>query len=122
LLSTLHVIVFVACLICGAVSGLAGTIVHLRMVDKVNAALPSERRFEVIGWGWFKIQRLLREYRRLYPEGPLIRPLMIWNSLGFAAIVVIAAVFMRSIILVLWFASMAMLILWLRFRTSRPES
>lgn len=121
MLSTPHVIVFVACLICGAVSGLASTIVQLRMVDKVNAVLPSERRFSIIGWEWFKHQRLLKEYRRLYPAGPLVRRSMIWHCLGFAAIAVASAVVMKSIIVALCFASFGALHIWFNLRISRPR-
>jgi hypothetical protein len=60
--SIVLIIVVVLGVICMAVSGIAGIIVPLHMVDKVNAALPSERRFSMIGWEWFKSQKLLKEY------------------------------------------------------------
>jgi len=104
-----------------AVAGFASAIVQFHMVDKVNAALPSERRFATIGWEWFKQQGLLRECRRLYPAGPLVRRLTIWNSLGFAAVAITAAVVMKSIIVALCFASFGALLMWLSWRTSRPS-
>ena len=104
-----------------AVSGIAGCLVQFHIVDKVNAALPSERRFSMIGWELFKYQRLLKEYRQLYPAGPLVRRLMIWHSLGFAAVAVVSAVAMKSIIGALLFASFGALIIWLSLWASRPR-
>jgi hypothetical protein len=115
------IIVVVLGVICMAVSGIAGILVQLHMVDKVNAALPSERRFSMIGWEWFKYQRLLKEYRRLYPAGPLVHRLMIWHCLGFAAVAVASAVVMKSIIVALCFASFGALLILFSLRTSRPR-
>jgi hypothetical protein len=120
--NTALIIVVVLCVICMAVSGIAGTLIQSRMVDEVNAALPSERRFALLDWEWFKYRRLLNEYRRLYPAGSLVSHLMIWYSLGLAAVVVASAVVMRSIIDPFWFASGGVLLMWLCFRTSRPQS
>jgi hypothetical protein len=53
--------------------GLASTINQFAIVEAVNARLPSREQFDPFWWGPSKTFRLLREYRRLYPEGRLLR-------------------------------------------------
>jgi hypothetical protein len=45
------------------------------MLDLVNAQLPADQRFNPGWWYFDKTQRLLQEYRRLYPAGLLVRQL-----------------------------------------------
>jgi hypothetical protein len=55
--------------------GFWSMVVHQRMLDLVNAQLPADQRFNSGWWYFDKTQRLLREYRRLYPAGLLVRQL-----------------------------------------------
>jgi hypothetical protein len=41
------------------------------MVGRVNERLSNENKFGYLGWRIGKLSDLLREYRRLYPEGRL---------------------------------------------------
>lgn len=41
------------------------------MVGRVNERLSNENKFEYLGWHFGKLADLLREYKRLYPEGRL---------------------------------------------------
>jgi hypothetical protein len=116
------VIIIAICLICCAVSGIASFIIQQRMVDKINAALPSEQRIDPIGWWWFKQQRLLQEYRRLDPQCTLMRRQAIWISLGIVAIAIASTVMFRSIFSGLWLGLGGAIILWFSLRMSRPKS
>jgi len=55
------------------VCGLTATSVVFEMVDKVNKLLPAEQQFALLGWYPSKYRRLNYEYRRLYPDGNLLR-------------------------------------------------
>lgn len=46
-----------------------------KLLWDVNAPLASEKRFSPFWWHWGKHRRLLKEYRSLYPSGPLIQKL-----------------------------------------------
>lgn len=62
-----------ALLLCVGGFGLAAAINNFAIVDAVNAKLPSDAQFDHLGWHFTKSQRLHSEYRRLYPEGHLLR-------------------------------------------------
>src|SRR5436309_4959031 len=55
--------------------GMLSTFLLWKIVDQVNLRLPAEQRFSVLGWYLDKHWRVLREYRRLYPTGVLVRRL-----------------------------------------------
>lgn len=69
---TLRLVAALAFLLCVGGLGLAATITHYEIVDAVNARLPPEEQFELLGWYGAKSLRLNREYRRLYPQGTLV--------------------------------------------------
>ena len=79
---------FVAFTLLCLVIGVTATTVRWRMVDEVNARLDEKDRFDHLGWHYLKARRLLEEYRRLYPEGHLVRQEVI---LGGALTVVVGA-------------------------------
>jgi hypothetical protein len=60
-------------LLCVGAFGLASTINQFAIVEAVNAKLPEREQFDSLWWGPSKTSRLRREYRRLYPEGKLLR-------------------------------------------------
>jgi hypothetical protein len=62
-----------ALLLCVGSLGLASTITQFAIVEAVNAQLPAREQFDPFWWGPSKTSRLRREYRRLYPEGKLLR-------------------------------------------------
>jgi len=49
------------------------TFVNLEIIHEVNAQLPKEKQFAVLGWHCFKYQKLRRDYVGLYPDGHLLR-------------------------------------------------
>jgi len=65
-------IIGIVALACVSVCGLWGTFLNFEKVDKVNEKLVEKERFDWLGWHFFKYQRLNREYKRLYPDGPLL--------------------------------------------------
>ena len=46
-------------------------------MDEVNARLPVEEQFGWAGWYYSKSRRLIKDYRRLYPKGLLVRQKLI---------------------------------------------
>jgi hypothetical protein len=58
-----------------SVCGILSTIVGIEVVDRVNEKLPEAQRFDTLQMGRFKWWQLRRYYKRLYPDGPLVRKL-----------------------------------------------
>jgi len=84
-----------ALLLCVGAFGLASTITGFAIVEAVNAKLPEREQFDPFWWGPSKTSRLRREYRRLYPEGKLLRRQSVLAAAMFVCILLAA--------LVLWF-------------------
>ena len=72
-----------------AVAGLMSTAVHRTMVEQVNLGLSPGERFDDAWWGPGNRARLVREYRRLYPNGPLLR--RNFTILGIGAVLIATA-------------------------------
>ena len=72
-LMTLRLAFAFVLLLCVGAFGLASTITQFAMVEAVNAQLPAAEQFDFLWRGPSKTSRLRREYRRLYPEGKLLR-------------------------------------------------
>ena len=72
--------------------GLTSLAFHTAMVEAVNSKLPANLRFEDAWWGPTKSFRLFSEYRRLCPEGTLLR----------RQLMVIAVAFVLWILAVAW--------------------
>lgn len=85
-----HVIIGIAAFICCVACAITSSFVVFQMVDKVNDKLPEERQFSVIWWYWSKYKRLFAEYKRLYPDGSLLRRFRILEVLLFACFLVCA--------------------------------
>ena len=60
-------------LLCVGGFGLGAAVNAFAIVDAVNAKLPTSDQFGQLGWYLTKTLRLHREYRRLYPDGDLVR-------------------------------------------------
>lgn len=55
------------------VSAVFSNILIDEMLDRVNAKLPEQEQISPIFWHYWKLRRLTREYKRLYPDAPLIK-------------------------------------------------
>ena len=75
-----------AFVLCSSAFGLASTINQFAIVEAVNAKLPEREQFDPFWWGPSKTSRLRREYRRLYPEGKLLRRQSVLAGAMFACI------------------------------------
>jgi len=60
------------------------------MVDEVNRKLPEDQQFEHLFWYPTKSLRLIREYKRLYPNGRLNRIRIIVQILLFTLVAISA--------------------------------
>jgi hypothetical protein len=63
-----------------------------RLVEQVNKTLPEDKHFMPFGWrqgAW----DLYREYRRVYPNGKLVRREYWLNALSFAGLLIAAVTF-----------------------------
>ena len=77
-------IIDIAAFICGLACAAMSTFVVFQIVDKVNDRLPRERHFSHLWWNWSKYERVFAEYKRLYPDGGLVRMFLVLGALLFA--------------------------------------
>ena len=61
----------------------AANIAAAKILSLVNAQLPLKDQFEPFLWYHSKTQRLFRQYRRIYPDGKLIRTHRLLAAAGF---------------------------------------
>lgn len=83
-------LVILGAMAAGGVLGLTSLAIHSRMIEDVNQKLPADQRFGDAWWGPGRTMRLGREYRRLYPDGRLLRRQR--TVLAIAALLWLAAV------------------------------
>lgn len=96
--------------------GLASSITGLAMVEAVNLRLAPREQFDSFGWWAGKTQRLYQEYRRLYPDGGLIRRQAILSA-GMLACLLLVALFLGfDFLQIAFFGSVGLLILVVCFR------
>jgi len=67
-----RVIVGILALACVSICGMIATLANFEIVDQINDKLPEGEQFAALGWYFSKRQRLLGEYRKLYPDGRLL--------------------------------------------------
>jgi hypothetical protein len=103
-----------ALLFLGCVSGfgLATAITHLAIVEGVNAKLPPTEQFGELGWGPVKSFRLHREYRRLYPDGTLLRRAAVLAYLALLSLVITATLLGYGVVGIVWVGGGGALCLW----------
>src|SRR5438552_14099446 len=77
-------------LLCVGGFGLAATINQFAIVDAVNARLPTDDQFDPFWWYRPKTLRLHSAYRRLYPDGSLLRGQAILAALALFCLVLAA--------------------------------
>ena len=109
-------------LACVSGFGLALGITHLAIVEAVNSRLPPPKQFEQLGWGPGKSSRLRREYRRLYPEGTLLRRAGILAYVALFSLVVTAMLLGLGVLLTASFGGAGALALWFFYFDNRPLS
>jgi hypothetical protein len=80
----------IVALACVSICGVVGSLVSFEMIDKVNEKLPKEEQFASLGWYYSKSRRFNREYKRLYPDGPLLSKMRALTALMFACLLVSA--------------------------------
>jgi hypothetical protein len=88
--TTAKLVVGIIGFVCGVACGIASSLVCSEMVDRVNDKMPEESQFSHLWWYWSKYERLYAEYKRLYPDGGLLRIIQVLQVLGFASFVVLA--------------------------------
>ena len=82
-----HLIAGIIGFVCGVACAMAASLVCFEMVDRVNDRLPEESQFSHL-WYWSKYRRFYTEYKRLYPNGGLLRTIRVLQVLGFASFIV----------------------------------
>jgi hypothetical protein len=109
--------VFLACV---SGFGLAAGITHLAIVEAVNAKLSTTDQFGQLGWEPGKSLKLISEYRRLYPEGKLLRRAGILSAVGLFSLVVAGALLGLPLAGITLIGAAGALYLWLLyFRNSK---
>jgi hypothetical protein len=68
-----RLVIGLAAWICGVVCAITSGGLHLSAVERVNERLPADKAIEPLGWHVDKYWLLRHEYRRLYPDGKLLR-------------------------------------------------
>ena len=99
-------------LLCVGVVGILATINLFAIVQAVNNKLASDNQFNPLGWGLPKTISLHKQYRRLYPNGDLLRRQGVLTAVMFFCIAVAAGLIGFSIFLVGWLGVGGALLLW----------
>jgi hypothetical protein len=97
-----------------SVCGLAAALTEGRMIDAVNKQSAPADRLVAIGRPWSQRGRVVPEYRRLFPDGPLLRRLR-YLVAGLFGGLVISAVVMGFGFAALWMAAGCGTMWWLTF-------
>ena len=82
---------------CVSALGVAGSMLGTTIVNAVNRKLPPESQFGMWGWHPAKSFRLRDEYKRLYPDGVLLRRRDMVTAAMFACMGLVAALLFRLI-------------------------
>lgn len=75
-----------------AVIGLTGVVIGEEMFEEVNQKLPPERRYQNVFWGPVQKLALVRDYKRLCPNGPWLRRMRIYMTVIFAVGVIVTTI------------------------------
>ena len=84
---------------------------NFAIVDAVNAKLPSDEQFDPFWWYLPKTLRLHSAYRRLYPEGRLLKRQAVLTALALLCLVVAVTVLSFGF-LGIAFGGLCLLLLW----------
>ena len=113
-----------ACVFLACVSGfgLAASLTHLAIVEAVNAKLSTTDQFGQLGWGPGKSLKLINEYRRLYPDGKLLRRAGILAAVSLFSLVVAGALFGLPFLGLTLVGGVGALSLWFVYFRKQPVS
>jgi hypothetical protein len=89
-MSSAKIVVAIAAIALVATAGLYSTIVFQEMVDAVNERMPQGEQFNPLWWYWPKSQKLMVEYRRLYPDRTLVGKYKISVAAGIMSLFALA--------------------------------
>jgi hypothetical protein len=73
-----------------AVSCIASSLIMSEILERVNRRLPEDSHISPLGWYLTKTLYVLREYRRYYPYGNLVRALWLTAGLAFSSLLLCA--------------------------------
>jgi hypothetical protein len=107
--------IVVLCVLTISVCGFAATLTQWRMVDEVNKKLPPEERLYAIGGPWRKRNHARSKYRRLYPNGPLLRRERLLTAIEGAAVVLLTALMGLTLWVTLWMLFGFSIVWWLSY-------
>jgi hypothetical protein len=110
-------VLFICC--CGFAAAANSTVYSI--VDAVNAELPPNEQVSPFWWGPFKLERLHQTYRRLYPDGGLLRREGKLFAMMWLCLVVSAGLFHFGFIGVAWLATCGGFLVWFTY-FRRPRS
>jgi len=102
-------------LVCVGGLGLWATVNELAIVEAVNAKLPTDEQFNSLGWYLTKTLNLHRAYRRLYPDGRLLKRQAVLATLALLCLVIVATLLGFGFFAIGWFGGMGLLSLWLLY-------
>jgi len=83
ILNALTVVLVVLVFVVVLTLGLSGAVIVQDMVDEVNRRLPPEQRYGSLWWGPIKKLNLVRDYKHLCPDGPLLRYMRVYLAVFF---------------------------------------
>ncbi len=86
----IRTVIGVSAVILMSISGLLSSLTWQEMVEEVNARLPEDARFDPMWWYAPKTLRLYQAYKRLCPEGRLLRALYLCVAVGAASLLIAA--------------------------------
>ncbi len=99
-------------LLCVGGFGLTATINNFAIVDAVNAKLPTADQFDPFWWHLPKALRLHSAYRRLYPEGRLLKRQAVLAALMLLCLVLAVTVLGFGFLGIACFGGLGLLSLW----------
>ena len=117
---TVRLVVAFALLLCVGGFGLAAAINQFAIVEAVNAKLPTDDQFGQLGWYLTKTLRLHREYRRLYPDGDLLRRQGLLGAVMLVCTVLAMWFIGFGFIGIAWVGGISALSLWFVYFRRRP--
>ncbi len=86
----IRTVVGVTAVILMSISGLLSSLTWQEMVEEVNATLPEDARFDPMWWYAPKTFRLYQAYKRLCPNGRLLRAFYLSVAAGVASLLIAA--------------------------------
>ena len=106
---------------CGFAAATNSTVYAI--VDAVNAKLPPNEQVSPFWWGPLKLQRVHQIYRRLCPDGGLLRREGILFAMMWLCLVASAGLLQFGFLGVLWLATCGGLLVWfMYFRRPGPKN